>query len=116
MIETSSWPSNREIENQARSIIINNLYRLITDVYTAYFFLMETEYVADSYVCLGGRGDEHGSFEKRLSLPWKTELFKNILPVSWFKILITYSNPFIRYKPGKCPVLLVVKQAFEAGA
>ncbi|KAL9975156.1 hypothetical protein ACROYT_G012282 [Oculina patagonica] len=38
------------------------------------------QYVADSYVCLGGPGDEHGSFEKRLSLPWKTELFKNILP------------------------------------
>jgi len=33
--------------------------------------------VTESYVCLGERG--HGSFEKRLSLPWKTELFKNIL-------------------------------------
>ena len=40
------------------------------------------EYVTGSYVCLGGRGSEHGSFEKQLSLPWKTELFKNVLPVS----------------------------------
>lgn len=38
------------------------------------------QYVTDSYVCLGERGRVHGSFEKRLSLPWKTELFKNILP------------------------------------
>lgn len=40
------------------------------------------EYVTDGYVCLGGRGSEHGFFEKQLSLPWKTELFKNVLPVS----------------------------------
>ncbi|XP_020609749.1 F-box only protein 15-like isoform X2 [Orbicella faveolata] len=40
------------------------------------------QYVTGSYVCLGERGHAHGSFEKRLSLPWKTELFKNILPVS----------------------------------
>ena len=46
------------------------------------FFPLCTEYVTESYVCLGERGDVHGSFEKRLSLPWKTELFKNILPVS----------------------------------
>ena len=46
------------------------------------FFFLATEYVADSYVCLGGPGDQHGSCEKRLSLPWKTELFKNTLPVS----------------------------------
>ena len=46
------------------------------------FFPLPTEYVTDSYVCLGERGRVHGSFEKRLSLPWKTELFKNILPVS----------------------------------
>lgn len=38
------------------------------------------QYVTDSYVCLGGRGSEHGFFEKQLSLPWKTELFKNVLP------------------------------------
>lgn len=37
-------------------------------------------YVEDSYVCFGGRGSEHGTFEKQLSLPWKTELFKGILP------------------------------------
>lgn len=35
--------------------------------------------IGDTYVCLGGRGGEHGSFEKRLSLPWKTELFKDVL-------------------------------------
>ena len=46
------------------------------------FVPLPTEYVTDSYVCLGERGHTHGSFEKRLSLPWKTELFKNILPVS----------------------------------
>ena len=46
------------------------------------FFRLPTEYVTDSYVCLGERGQVHGSCEKRLSLPWKTELFKNILPVS----------------------------------
>lgn len=40
------------------------------------------EYVTDGYVCLGGRGSEHGFFEKQLFLPWKTELFKNVLPVS----------------------------------
>ena len=38
--------------------------------------------IGDTYVCLGGRGGEHGSFEKRLSLPWKTELFKDVLHVS----------------------------------
>ena len=41
-------------------------------------------------MCLGGRGNEHGSFEKRLSLPWKTELFKNILPVSSEDITTKY--------------------------
>lgn len=46
------------------------------------FFPLGTEYVTESFVCLGERGHAHGSFEKRLSLPWKTELFKNILPVS----------------------------------
>ena len=45
-------------------------------------FVSFAEYVTDSYVCLGGRGSEHGFFEKQLSLPWKTELFKNVLPVS----------------------------------
>ena len=38
--------------------------------------------IEDTYVCLAGRGGEHGSFEKRLSLPWKTELFKDVLHVS----------------------------------
>lgn len=38
------------------------------------------QYVTDTYVCFGGRGSEHGSFEKQISLPWKTELFKNVLP------------------------------------
>ena len=53
------------------------------------FFPLPTEYVTDSYVCLKERGQAHASCEKRLSLPWKTELFKNILPVSpdEFKIL-----------------------------
>ena len=50
--------------------------------FTCYLFVLFAEYVTDSCVCLGGRGAEHGSFEKQLSLPWKTELFKNILPVS----------------------------------
>lgn len=45
-----------------------------------FVFLLSTEYITDSYVCLGGRGSEHGFFEKELSLPWKTELFKNVLP------------------------------------
>ena len=45
-------------------------------------FLFGTEYLTDSYVSLGGGGHEHGSFTKKLSLPWKTELFKNVLPVS----------------------------------
>lgn len=58
------------------------------------FFRLPTEYVTDSYVCLGERGQVHGSCEKRLSLPWKTELFKNILPVSSneFKILRFYMS------------------------
>ncbi|KAK2559692.1 F-box only protein 15 [Acropora cervicornis] len=44
--------------------------------------------IGDTYVCLGGRGGEHGSFEKRLSLPWKTELFKDVLHVT---LLLGYS-------------------------
>lgn len=44
--------------------------------------MFETEYMADSYVSLGGGSHEHGSFSRKLSLPWKTELFKNVLPVS----------------------------------
>lgn len=38
------------------------------------------QYLADSYVSLGGGSHEHGSFSRKLSLPWKTELFKNVLP------------------------------------
>ena len=63
------------------------------------FFRLPTEYVTDSYVCLGERGQAHGSCEKRLSLPWKTELFKNILPVSpngfkisRFYLSVTHNN------------------------
>ena len=51
-------------------------------LFTCFNFISLSVYIGDTYVCLGGRGDEHGSFEKRLSLPWKTEFFKDVLPVS----------------------------------
>ena len=46
-------------------------------------FVSFAEYVTDSYVCLGRRSSEHRFFEKQLSLPWKTEVFKNVLPEFW---------------------------------
>lgn len=63
-------------------IIIILYFGFSAPIKLSFPFVSFAEYVTDSYVCLGGRGSEHGFFEKQLSLPWKTELFKNVLPVS----------------------------------
>ena len=50
-------------------------------------YLSLPEGIAAEFLILNARYRHHGSFTKRLSLPWKTEFFKNILQVSFSWLL-----------------------------
>ncbi|KAJ7360632.1 F-box only protein 15 [Desmophyllum pertusum] len=72
---------------------------------------MYQQYVSDSYVCLGDPGHEHGSFQKRLSLPWKTELFKGILPDMCFLDVTVLHGRSVPFWCFSSPVKIVSNKA-----